>query len=286
MKAMTSSMGHINEAAKKARQKMFAMALSAGSPAMMFTITPEDGFNFRLRIHASACRGEGSPPSFTDTDKAVLTDFAVQCGTTQQTHPGSCAWDFEQVVAITMEHLLGWSMETQSNKKDEGLFGNLQCWSHAVEEQGQKTLHAHFLLWLVNWSDLLQRLCNANARQEATANLEDCIDKVLTTKLHGFGESTPRACPGDCLATQDAVQCTLQDLRNLRCKNRESSFGGKAVLLCGECKTAFDSESSIESRLESLGSSDNNDQSTRIFQTYGVFDSIGTEKGYKWKHRS
>lgn len=48
MKAMTSSMGHTNEAAKKARQKMFAMTSSAGSPAVIFTVAPEDGFSFRV----------------------------------------------------------------------------------------------------------------------------------------------------------------------------------------------------------------------------------------------
>jgi hypothetical protein len=48
MKAITSSMGHTNEAAKKARQKMFAMISEAGLPAIMFTITPEDAFNFRV----------------------------------------------------------------------------------------------------------------------------------------------------------------------------------------------------------------------------------------------
>jgi hypothetical protein len=49
-------MGHANEAAKKARKKMFAITSSVRLPAMMFTITPEDGFNFHVRIHASSCR--------------------------------------------------------------------------------------------------------------------------------------------------------------------------------------------------------------------------------------
>jgi hypothetical protein len=140
-----------------------------------------------------------------------------------QTHPGSHAWDFEQVVAITVEHLLGQSTNKQSNKEDERLFGDLQRWSHAVEEQGRKTLHTHFLLWSSKWSDLLQRLHNASTRQEATTKLQDHIDKVLIAALHGFANSAPRACPPACLGTQDPTPCTLQDLRNLRCKDGESS---------------------------------------------------------------
>jgi len=273
MKAVTSSMGHTNEAAKKARQKMFAMISSAGLPAMMFTITPEDGFNFRIRIHASSCSGEENPPSQTNTDEEVLADFAVQCGSIRQTYPGLCAFDFEQVIAITVEHLLGWSINKQSNKEDEGLFGDLQCWSYAVEEQGRKTLHAHFLLWLLKWSDLLQRLYNASTRQEAAAQLQDYIDKVLTTALHGFADSAPRACPPTCSGTQDPTPCTLQDLRNLRCKDGESSLGGKAILLCGECKTTFDSESLIERKLEAMGLSDSNERSARLLRTLGIADS-------------
>jgi hypothetical protein len=60
-----------------------------------------------------------------DTDEEVLANFAVQCGTTSQTCRGLCAWDFEQVIAITVEHLLRWSIDKQLNKKDEGLFGDL-----------------------------------------------------------------------------------------------------------------------------------------------------------------
>jgi hypothetical protein len=137
------------------------------------------------------------------------------------------------------------------------------------------TLHAHFLHWLLKWSDSLQRLYNANTRQEATANLQDYIDKVLTTTLYGFSDSTPRAgpCPPACSGIQDPAPCTLQDLRNLRCKDGESSPSGNAILLCGECKTTFDSKSLIETKLERMGLSDNNDQNARLLRTYSVFDS-------------
>ena len=40
-----------------------------------------------------------------------------------------------------------------------GMFGRVEAWTAAVKEQGRKTFHAHFLIWLDGWSDLHERLC-------------------------------------------------------------------------------------------------------------------------------
>ncbi|HSN67496.1 MAG TPA: hypothetical protein VLS94_12715, partial [Fusibacter sp.] len=58
--------------------------------------------------------------------------------------------------------LLGWNRAKNENKPDEGLFGDLDAWSYAVEEQGRKTLHAHFLLWVRRWKELLDGLARAD----------------------------------------------------------------------------------------------------------------------------
>ena len=44
--ATTGAMAHTNEMAKKARNKMYSMIARFGLPALLFTITPEDGMNF------------------------------------------------------------------------------------------------------------------------------------------------------------------------------------------------------------------------------------------------
>jgi hypothetical protein len=120
----------------------------------------------------------------------------------------------------------------------------------------RKTLHAPFGL-AFKMVVLAERLYyNGNTRE-----LQDYIDKVLTTKLHGFQRSVPRACPPTCSGAQGPVPCTVQDLWNFRCNDGESSIGGKAMFLCEECTSTFDSKSLVAARLEKMGLNDNGDES-------------------------
>ena len=50
VKAVTSSMSHTKGASMRARQKIFAMMTRFGLATAMFTITPDDNFNYRIKI--------------------------------------------------------------------------------------------------------------------------------------------------------------------------------------------------------------------------------------------
>ena len=39
-----------------------------------------------------------------------------------------------------------------------GLFGEVLAWCLATEEQGRKTLHGHFLIWVSGWNDIAEQL--------------------------------------------------------------------------------------------------------------------------------
>ena len=45
-------MCHTNEAAKEARQNMFAIVDKFGLPAIFFTVTPDDSNIFRIKVYA------------------------------------------------------------------------------------------------------------------------------------------------------------------------------------------------------------------------------------------
>ena len=80
-------MSHTDEAAKGARQKMLSMIPMFGNPAMMFTVTVEDGFNFRIQVMANDGKGTKEPPTHINTPE-VLKEFGDRCASTRADYPG------------------------------------------------------------------------------------------------------------------------------------------------------------------------------------------------------
>lgn len=252
MEATAQCMSHTNGAAKRARQRMFALTAMFGAPSIFFTISPDDHFNYRIRILAADKRGAKPIPDDGTENLQTLADFDVECGSIRQTYPGLCAFDFEQVLAITIQHLLGWDVNKKCNNDIEGVFGDVDAWSHAVEEQGRKTLHAHFLIWMKNWSKLLKRLYGESTRELAAAELVQYIDKVMHVELTGC-KPVAHAVPHACTGVPDIEQCSNQDLRNLRYKKGISAFGDEAIVRCKTCGTSFSSEDIAATTLAETG---------------------------------
>ena len=180
--------GHLpftDEAAKKERNKMFAMIAMHGLPAVFFTVTPEDLENFRIRVYASLS-GVSEPPSPNATPEELERDFDL-CVDMRRKYPGLCAFDFEQVLDIIIEDVLGWDVDKRKSQTEGGAFGRLNGWYIAVEEQGRKTLHAHMLLWVEGWTELLQRLYSNDETEQKIAGdqLRNNIDQIMSTKLNG-----------------------------------------------------------------------------------------------------
>ena len=64
------------------------------------------------------------------------------------------------------------------------IFGSTEAYCYAVEEQGRNTLHAHFIIWVSEWSKLLTGLHNETMREECAEILETYINETVTTKFH------------------------------------------------------------------------------------------------------
>ncbi|KAG7367433.1 PIF1-like helicase [Nitzschia inconspicua] len=254
MRAVTGSMSHCAGAARKARQRMFAMTAALGLPCVMFTVTPEDGINFRIRVMFKGEKGSETPPNFV-LDEETLRKFISESEHIRFDHPGLCAIDFENVIGITVEHILGWDLNKNINKPGYGFFGDLDGWTYAVEEQGRKTLHAHFLLWIKGWGKLRSGLGTAKGHEEYVKQVSKYADRVMCTRLHGFSSRlVPKVCHNDCSNTVEGTEgyqkCTTQDLRKLRTKQGETSLGAKKILFCSVCKASLSSEDVTLQRLK------------------------------------
>ena len=253
MEATAMSMSHTNGAAQRARQRMFALTTKFGAPSIFFTISPDDHFNYRIRILAAdSKKGASAIPEHDTENIQTLADFDVECGSIRQMYPGLCAYDFEQVLAITIEHLLGWDVGGRCNNDIEGVFGDVDAWFYAVEEQGRKTLHAHFLIWIKNWSGLLKRLYEESTRAAAAAELATYIDEVMQVKLTG-DKPLEVAVQHECTGTPDIEKCSQQDFRNLRYKHGMSQFGDEDIARCKTCDNSFSSEDIARKTMERIG---------------------------------
>ncbi len=70
--------------------------------------------------------------------------------------PGVAALNFEILLNILLDEVICWDVDNNCPiDGKESLFGKLKAVAFAVEEQGRKTLHVHFILWVEDYN-LLQ----------------------------------------------------------------------------------------------------------------------------------
>ena len=249
LQSTSSALPHSAAAAKNARQKMFAYIAKFGLPSVLYTITPDDNVNFRVRILCSGAEGEQMPPDF-ERPVEELVDFVLDCQSLRVEFPGLCAWDFQQVISIVIQHVLGWDTEKQCNLENYGMFGDIDAWCHATEEQNRKTLHSHFLIWVTNWQELLRRLHDDDEEEEAIQEMITYTTRTICTELFG---ATDVVCRNDsCSNDTDLETCNVQDIRNLRHKSGETCFGGRNIFRCSVCFGGRTSEQVVEEHLKKI----------------------------------
>ena len=146
-------------------------------------------------------------------------------------YPRICALNFESLLDIVLTKLVG------DNDTRTGIFGKLAAYGLAVEEQGRKTLHAHILVYIVGWNDLLLKLQSQDfcIRQKAEKEIIDFVDSCLSTEL------VPSSCKD--LICFECKQNVLQfvepqELRFLRHKVGCKVFNG-TIAKCLGCGALF-----------------------------------------------
>ncbi|KAG7362094.1 hypothetical protein IV203_025760 [Nitzschia inconspicua] len=218
---------------------------------------------------ANGDAGSDVPPS-PMSDEEVLRKYISESQTTRLENPGFCSVDFENVIAIVVEHILGWDCKEHANKPSYGFFGDLDGWTYAVEEQGRKTLHAHFLLWVKGWNKLSQNLGTVKDCQRYEMQLCKYADNIMCTHLHGSSAKfIPNVCEEGCSNTSVGIEkyqkCTAQDFRELRTKHGETSFGKKNLVQCPSCHGTASSEDLIVQHLKRFLGNVSTDQNDRLF---------------------
>ena len=249
MSAATREMAHTNAACKEARQRLYAMCAAHGVPSMMVTVTPNDEYNFRIRVMVNPMGENGPPPETASNER--LREFFGECTKWRRQYPGICALDYENVMRIFVRHYIGWDTEENKNIEGEGIFGDVVAWSIATEEQGRKTLHGHSLIWLKEWPELHERLISNDdaIRQSASQQVATYVDRIQTTHIIArddlnFKRPCDASCPsnGDTHMAHHMELIQDQDVRNLRCTKGTTSIGSRCIMKCQDCNMPYTSE--------------------------------------------
>ena len=119
---------------------------------------------------------------------AQLEEELNELGAIRIKYPGLCALNFEFLLDIVLEYLVG------DNCAKKGVFGIIDGFGVAVEEQGRKTLHAHILVYVKEWNKILEDLNSRSprTRREAEAKVKAFVDDVMSTQLspNGFNRNS------------------------------------------------------------------------------------------------
>jgi len=93
--------------------------------------------------------------------------------------------NYQSVLQIVEEILLGWDPKTQKGSPD-GILDEIEAYSRADEEQNRKTLHGHYLIWVKGFSDIRDALFDndADKREAARAKFYEYINKIMCASYY------------------------------------------------------------------------------------------------------
>ena len=173
-KISNQAMQHSQAAAQRNRQDVYAAHANNGKANIWLTISPDDAKSFKVLWYA------------LDPKESAPSANAIPQGSKRfallSKHPGAAALNFQRILKITIEVIIGWSLQKSRPFKKGGLFGIPKAWLRVVEEQSRLTLHTHMLIWLYGHSEIENQLTTALKRDEEQQETE--MNKLNTNMEH------------------------------------------------------------------------------------------------------
>ncbi|MGL5936717.1 MAG: hypothetical protein ACRCZI_13975, partial [Cetobacterium sp.] len=235
IKLVKTRMSHTNEAAAAAQAKFISLTHHFGCAKALFTVSFDDSLDIRiLTLAGKVDTINWINQLFTLPPTEVATNMDL-LDAVRTSYPGLCALNFEYLLDIVLDKLVG------DNPSKQGIFGIMEAFGLATEEQGRKTLHAHILVFVKGWNRILRDLQSNTPRVKKRAGREviQFTDSVLSTALTpGSPEKLSCFSCGARNALQYVSQQQMRDLRHqLGCRVQQG-----ILAQCQECKTSFQAD--------------------------------------------
>ena len=253
---ITGSIAHSNRATRAARRDVEAYTHNFGNASHFLTVNPDDNHSLLIQIYS----GKDIDLSNTKVENLSDEELAKRFQQRQELRvscPGLCAFIFDLVMRMIKTEIIGWYKPGR-----EGLLGTCEAYTQTVEEQGRKTLHAHFLVWCRRFNELRESLYDNFHHTTAAAETEmvSQIDRLCSTRffsLDGYlspeGKLLQNIFPHSC--TEKKFQNRfppkvvnlqgLRDLRHRQAPNCESVYFAK----CPHCQHTWQNEDLVNDYL-------------------------------------
>jgi len=170
-------LGHSNEAASFARKQYMAYCDHFGMPSLFISVTPDDAMSIRIRMWASSGKCVYLP-SLQWSDEECIVDLTLR-ERIRMTYPGICSLEFQSLMDFMWKFIIGWDHEKFQSR--QGVFGVPTAACETDEEQGRKTLHSHWLVWIEHFN-FVRSMCyhdDEQVRQEARSMLSNYVKEVM-----------------------------------------------------------------------------------------------------------
>jgi hypothetical protein len=121
-------------------------------------------------------------PLLKCSEEDCLADFVLRKDA-RLNNPGACSLEFQSVMQILTEHMLKWYTKTKPST-GKGILGTVRAFAGTDEEQGKKTLHRPWQMWMEEINQTLRNALFDNdnkTRNKARQTFQQHIDNVVST---------------------------------------------------------------------------------------------------------
>ena len=179
LRSVKKNLGHTNEAAAAAQARFLSLTHHFGCPKVLFTVSFDDSLDFRILTFSGNEDPQAWVENLLSADPEELTHDMKALNELRLKFPSLCAYNFECLIDIIIDKLVG------DNDTKQGIFGKLDAYAMAVEEQNRKTLHAHIVVYVSGWNKTLRDLHSNSERTRKSAEKEvtSFVDSVMSTEL-------------------------------------------------------------------------------------------------------
>jgi hypothetical protein len=194
--------GYTNEAATEARNKMFALWMTFGPPALLFTFSPCDECSLKMQLYATM--ETYSLPSIHTSVEILTKDLGIR-KSLRVRYPGCCAREFDSLLQIITRDLIGWDLQKETRS---GIFGKVNAVATGVEEQGRTSLHGHIIIWVHDYYNLQHQLFSDDkvVKIRAMQEMEEYLETVLSGSFHISRDEVMESLHGKCNCTSNLDQ--------------------------------------------------------------------------------
>ena len=251
--ATSRAVPHTNEAAKYALRRAESMQHKYGVSSYFMTFAPDDDNSYLIQVFANNIIDDDRQLSSLDDEE--LTIRAKKRTQLRLRYPGFAAYNFELMLNLVIDEIIGWNLETGHPKPEGGYLGTPVAYLVGIEEQGRRSLHAHIQVWIEGYGSIRDGTYSKirQVERESKKKLREHFDKISSSRLINTSitsTETAKCFPHDCKVgirhRQHPIIASDQCLRNMRHRACEEKYTCKFAT-CPDCGHQWNNEQFLNS---------------------------------------